>query len=93
MRTERNDVAISITDSAVPSGSLSIAVVGDLHLPEGAEHLSKLRALLMEVKSAEPDLIDLFPTNEGKCIRSQCRHPLVAMFFVFPFKAFSFNPI
>ena len=59
VRTECNDVAISITDSAVPSGSLSIAVVGDLHLPEGAEPLSAFRALLMEVKSAEPDLVVL----------------------------------
>ena len=59
MRTECNDVAISITDYAVKADSLSIAVVGDLHLPEGAEPLSAFRALLMEVKSAEPDLVVL----------------------------------
>ena len=43
--------------------------MGDLHLPQGAEPLSTFRALLMEVKSAEPDLVVLVgdyishPTN------------------------------
>ena len=42
----------------VESTSLLIAVVGDIHLPEGREPLTKFRELLLEVKAAKPDLID-----------------------------------
>ena len=57
LQTQRNDVSISIQDSDVTPTSLSIAVIGDTHLPEGREPLAALRELLLEVKAAEPDLI------------------------------------
>ena len=57
LQTERNDVSVSITDADVSPTLLSIAVLGDVHLPEGPDPLSLFRALLQEVKAAEPDLI------------------------------------
>ena len=50
LETNRNDVSISMNDPDVEPASLSIAVVGDIHLPEGREPLNKLRKLLLEVK-------------------------------------------
>ena len=57
LKTERNDVSITISDPDVASTSLSIAVIGDPHLPEGREPLAAFRELLLEVKAAEPDLV------------------------------------
>ncbi len=57
LETERNDVSISINDPDVTPTSLSIAVIGDTHLPEGPEPLAAFRELLLEVKAAEPDLV------------------------------------
>ena len=57
LKTQRNDVSISIIDPDVKPTSLSIAVIGDTHTPEGREPLATLRELLLEVKAAEPDLI------------------------------------
>ena len=57
LKTQRNDVSISIIDPDVKPTSLSIAVIGDTHTPEGREPLAALRELLLEVKAAEPDLI------------------------------------
>ena len=57
LQTERNDVSITISDPDVASTSLSIAVIGDPHLPEGRESLAAFRELLLEVKAAEPDLV------------------------------------
>ena len=57
LQTERNDVSISINDPDVTPTSLSIAVIGDTHLPEGSEPLATLRELLLEVKAAKPDLV------------------------------------
>ena len=57
LETNRNDVSISMNEPDVEPASLSIAVVGDIHLPEGREPLNKLRKLLLEVKAAKPDLI------------------------------------
>jgi predicted MPP superfamily phosphohydrolase len=57
LQTERNDVSISINDPDVLSFSLSIAVIGDIHLPEGPEPLAAFRELLLKVKEAEPDLV------------------------------------
>ena len=57
LQTERNDVSITISDPDVASTSLSIAVIGDPHLPEGREPLATFRELLLEVKAAEPDLV------------------------------------
>jgi len=57
LHTQRNDVLISINDPDVKSTSLSIAVIGDTHLPEGREPLAAFRELLIEVKHASPDLV------------------------------------
>jgi len=57
LQTERNDVSISINDPHVAPTSLSIAVIGDTHLPEGREPLAAFRELLLEVKAAKPDLL------------------------------------
>ena len=57
LQTERNDVSITISDPDVASTSLSIAVIGDPHLPEGREPLAAFRELLLEIKEAEPDLV------------------------------------
>jgi len=57
LQTERNDVSVSLTDPDVSPTSLSIAVIGDVHLPEGRDPLSVFRALLQEVKATEPGLI------------------------------------
>ncbi len=57
LQTQRNDVTIAIKDPDVAPTSLSIAVIGDTHLPEGSEPLSVFRELLLEVKAAEPDLV------------------------------------
>ena len=57
LQTERNDVSISINDPHVTPTSLSIAVIGDTHLPEGSEPLAAFRELLLEVKAAKPDLV------------------------------------
>lgn len=57
LKTQRNDVAISVSDPAVAATTLSIAVIGDVHLPEGREPLTAFRELLLEVKDAGPDLV------------------------------------
>ena len=57
LQTERNDVSISIKDPNVTPTSLSIAVIGDPHVPEGPEPLAAFRELLLEVKAAKPDLV------------------------------------
>ena len=57
LRTERNDVSISIVDSDVAPTSFSIAVIGDIHLPESSRSLASFRKLLLEVKAANPDLV------------------------------------
>ena len=57
LQTERNDVSISITDSQTNPTSLTIAVIGDVHLSEDPVSLSKFRDLVLEVKTAKPDLM------------------------------------
>ena len=57
LRTERNTVAISLSDTNIGPSALSIAVVGDIHLPEGPEPLAKLQNLMLEIKSTKPDLV------------------------------------
>ena len=57
LKTERNNVSIGFVDPKVRPMSLSIAVIGDTHTPEGREPLTALRELLLEVKAAEPDLV------------------------------------
>ena len=39
LKTERNTVTVSLSDTSVGSSSLSVAVIGDVHLPEGSKHL------------------------------------------------------
>jgi predicted MPP superfamily phosphohydrolase len=57
LQVKRNDVAISVSDPYVRSASLSVAVVGDLHLSEGLDRLAALHKLLLEIKAAQPDLV------------------------------------
>lgn len=57
LQTQRNDVSISINNPDVAPASLSVAVIGDTHLPEGPEPLAAFRELLLEVKAAKPDLV------------------------------------
>ena len=57
LQTQRNDVSIAIKDPDVAPTSLSTAVIGDTHLPEGPELLAVFRELLLKVKAAEPDLV------------------------------------
>jgi len=57
LRTERNTVAISLTDALDRSHSLSVAVIGDVHLPEGPEPLDAFQNLMLEIKSTQPDLV------------------------------------
>ena len=57
LQTERNDVSISINDPDVAPISLSVAVIGDTHLPEEREPLAAFHDLLLKVKAAEPDLV------------------------------------
>ena len=56
LKTKRNTLAISLTDSS-GSHSLSVAVIGDVHLPEGPEPLEAFHSLLREIKSTQPDLV------------------------------------
>jgi predicted MPP superfamily phosphohydrolase len=57
LKTERNEMSITITDPNVEPTSLSVAVIGDTHLLEGHEPLITFRDLLLEVKAAKPDLL------------------------------------
>ena len=57
LQTERNNVDISVFYSQVIPTSFSIAVIGDVHLPEGQDYLAAFRSLLLEVKAAKPDLV------------------------------------
>ena len=57
LKTERNTVAISLSDTSVGSSSLSVAVIGDVHLPEGSKHLDEFEKLVLEIKSTQPDLV------------------------------------
>ena len=57
LKTERNTVTISLSDTSVGSSSLSVAVIGDVHLPEGSKHLDAFKKLVLEIKSTQPDLV------------------------------------
>jgi uncharacterized protein len=57
MKTTRNDVAIEIADSGLNAGTLTVAVIGDLHLSENPSSLSDFHSLLTLVKRARPDLV------------------------------------
>lgn len=57
LKTERNKVDISLSDTTIGLRSLSVAVIGDVHLPEGPEPLAAFLSLMLEVKSSQPDLV------------------------------------
>ena len=57
MQTKRNDVSILFADSRINSITLTVAVIGDLHLSENPVSLSDFRFLISKVKTAKPDLI------------------------------------
>jgi len=57
LKTERHTVIISLSDASVNSSSLSVAVIGDVHLPEGPKHLERFKKLVLEIKSTQPDLV------------------------------------
>ena len=57
LKTQRNDVSISIQEPYLTPISLSVAVIGDTHLPEGSEPLAAFLELLLEVKATSPDLV------------------------------------
>ena len=57
LKTERNTVTISLSDTTVGPSSLSVAVIGDVHLPEGSKHLDAFEKLVLEIKSTQPDLV------------------------------------
>jgi predicted MPP superfamily phosphohydrolase len=57
LKTERNTVTISLNDISVSSSSLSVAVIGDVHLPEGQKHVNAFKKLVLEIKSTQPDLV------------------------------------
>ena len=88
LQTERNDVSITISDPDVASTSLSIAVIGDPHLPEGHEPLAAFRELLLEVKAAEPDLVlfvgDYIAEPDGEQLSAHRENIIEAMKLVDP---------
>lgn len=57
LRAQRNDVSIVMRDSKITPTQLKVAVLGDIHIPEDLEALTKFRQLVLEIKSAAPDLI------------------------------------
>ena len=57
LKTERNTVTISLNDISVSSSSLSVAVIGDVHLPEGQKHVNAFKKIVLEIKSTQPDLV------------------------------------
>jgi len=57
LKTERNTVTVSLNDISVSSSSLSVAVIGDVHLPEGQKHVNAFKKLVLEIKSTQPDLV------------------------------------
>jgi predicted MPP superfamily phosphohydrolase len=57
LSTERNTVSISLSDTSVRTSSLSVAVIGDIHLPEDINYLDTFKNLILEIKSTQPDLV------------------------------------
>jgi uncharacterized protein len=57
LRTERNDISITIRDSTITPTLIRVAVVGDTHVKEDLDALTRFRQLVLEVKDADPDLI------------------------------------
>ena len=57
LSTERNTVSISLSDTSLTSSSISVAVIGDIHLPEGIDNLDTFKSLILEIKSTQPDLV------------------------------------
>ncbi len=57
LKTQRNDVSISLNDPQVGPLSLNLAVVSDTHLHERQAHLTSFRELVLAVKASGPDLV------------------------------------
>lgn len=57
LKTKRNTVVVSLSDTFKGSHSLSVAVIGDVHLPDGQEPLDEFKNLILEIKSTQPDLV------------------------------------
>ena len=57
LKTERNTVTIFLNDISVSSSSLSVAVIGDVHLPERQKHADAFKKLVLKIKSTQPDLV------------------------------------
>jgi predicted MPP superfamily phosphohydrolase len=76
LKTERNTVTISLSDASVSSSSLSVAVIGDVHLPEGSEHLDGFEKLVLEIKSTQPDLVVFVGdyTSDPKAMNDMLSH-------------------
>lgn len=53
----RNEISLVIVDRQVNKVLFKVAVIGDPHLSERPSSLSQFRALIAEVKNANPDLI------------------------------------
>jgi len=51
LKNERNTVTISLSDTSIGSNSLSVAVIGDVHLPEGTKHLDTFKNLILYIKN------------------------------------------
>ena len=57
LQTKRNNVSILFADPYINSATLTVAVIGDLHLSENPDSLSEFSALIAQVKDSNPDLI------------------------------------
>ncbi len=57
LQTRRNAVSFSIVDPDAGPVTLTIAVLGDIHVPESPDALASTRQLLAGVKAAKPDII------------------------------------
>lgn len=56
LSTEQNDISIFLEDAALTQ-TVRIAVLGDLHINENYNSLTKLSRLIKTVKSSDPDLV------------------------------------
>lgn len=57
LHTQRNDVSFAVPDPVSEPFQLKIAVLGDVHLPEGEAAFEGFRGILREIRQARPDLV------------------------------------
>ena len=88
LKTDRHDLIIKVVDPKVPPIELSVAVVGDIHLPVGSSSINGFHDLLLEVKSSKPDLVafvgDYTRNLGGEKFDSHRRNIVMAMKAVDP---------